>query len=314
MAARDERTDQPPTDVTSRARNKDVSTNTVNSTLCRMPRPHRLVVALVVAVTVCVAATVYAQRRRGGFGGRGGFGFNAQTASPKDFDGLFHFCRIVFRNALEGDGGGWSVDWPRADINLSIRLSELTKLDVSKAPSGEPNHLLIRLTDPALFDCPFVMMTEPGGAGFDDQEAAQLRLYLEKGGFLWADDFWGEYAWNWWVGQLRKALPASEFPIFDLAPDHPLLHTQFEVKKIPQIPSINFFFGTHQTSERGADSAVPHARAIADKNGRVMVLMTHNTDFGDAFEREGDDATYFLNFGPDGYAFGINAVLYALTH
>jgi hypothetical protein len=248
------------------------------------------------------------------FRGRGGFGFGARTASAKDFDGSFHFCRIVFRNSIQGDGGGWSVDYPRADINFSLRLSELTKTHVSRDVSGEPNHLLVRLTDKELFDCPFVMMTEPGGAGFDDQEAADLRLYLEKGGFLWADDFWGEYAWSWWVGQLRKALPAPEFPIFDLMPEHPLFHTQFEVKKVPQIPSINFFFGSRGTSERGADSAVPHARGIADKQGRLIVLMTHNTDFGDSWEREGDDATYFVNFGPDGYAFGIDAVLYALTH
>ncbi len=278
-------------------------------------RAPRLLIALLIAGLLCAAATVEAQRRRGGFGGgRGGFGFGTRVASPKDFDGLFHFCRIVFGNAPGGDGGGWSVDYPRADINLSIRLSELTKTDVSKDTTGEPNHLLVRLTDDELFDCPFVMMTEPGGAGFNDQEAAKLRLYLEKGGFLWADDFWGEYAWGWWVGQLRKALPAAEFPIFDVPLDHPLFHTQFDVKKLPQIPSINFFFGSHQTSERGADSATPHLRAIADKNGRIIVLMTHNTDFGDAWEREGDDATYFLNFGPNGYAFGINAVLYALTH
>jgi hypothetical protein len=187
---------------------------------------------------LCAAVSVEAQ-----FRGRGGFGFGARTASAKDFDGSFHFCRIVFRNSIEGDGGGWSVDYPRADINFSIRLSELTKTHVSRDASGEPNHLLVRLTDKELFDCPFVMMTEPGGAGFDDQEAAALRLYLEKGGFLWADDFWGEYAWSWWVGQLRKALPAAEFPIFDLPLDHPMFHTQFEVKKVPQIPSINFFFG-----------------------------------------------------------------------
>ncbi len=277
-------------------------------------RAPRLLIALLIAGLLCAAATVEAQRRRGGFGGRGGFGFGTRTASPLDFDGRFHFCRILFRNALDGDGGGWSVDYPRADINLSIRLSELTKLDVSKDTTGEPNHLLVRLTDDALFDCPFVMMTEPGGAGIDDQEAARLRLYLDKGGFLWADDFWGEYAWNWWVSQLRKALPAADYPIFDLPLDHPMFHSQFEVKKIPQIPSINFFFGGGRTSERGSDSAVPHARAIADKNGRMIVLMTHNTDFGDSWEREGDDATYFLNFGPNGYAFGINAVLYALTH
>jgi hypothetical protein len=116
------------------------------------------------------------------------------------------------------------------------------------------------------------------------------------------------------VGQLRKALPASDFPIFDLMPEHPLFHTQFEVKKVAQIPSIDFFFGSGRTSERGADSAMPHARGITDSKGRLIVLITHNTDFGDSWEREGDDATYFVNFGPDGYAFGIDAVIYALTH
>ena len=45
-----------------------------------------------------------------------------------------------------------------------------------------------------------------------------------------------------------------------------------------------------------------------------MVLITHNTDFGDSFEREADDPTYFLNFSVPGYAFGINTLLYAMTH
>ena len=116
------------------------------------------------------------------------------------------------------------------------------------------------------------------------------------------------------MAQLRKALPANEFPIFDLPLDHPMFHTQFEVKKVTQIPSINFYLGTGTTSERGADSATPHARAIADSHGRLIVLMTHNTDFGDSWEREGDSPAYFLAFGPKGYAFGINAILYALTH
>ena len=268
------------------------------------------------AVILAIAAQVdaqFRQRGRGGFGGGRGF-FNARYAEPQDFDGRWHFCRIVFRNDFRGDGGGWSVDYPRADLNLSIRLSELTKTDVSKAPSGEPNHLLVRLTDPALFDCPFIMMTEVGAAGLDDKEAAALHDYLVKGGFLWADDFWGDYAWQWWEAQLRKALPANEFPIVDLTPDHPLYHTQFDVKKTPQISSIGFWASTGSTSERGTESATVHTRAAVDSHGRVMVLMTHNTDFGDSFEREGDDPRYFLEFSVPGYAFGVNALLYSMTH
>ena len=266
-----------------------------------------LVVSVVIAL-LCTALA-HAQFRRG----RGGFGFGARTATAADFDGRFHFCRVVFRNAGDGDGGGWSVDYPRADINLSIRLGELTKTGVGRDATGEPTHLLVRLTSDELFDCPIVMMTEPGGAGLDEMEAARLRLYLDKGGFLWVDDFWGEYAWDHWVRELRRALPASDYPIVDLPLSHPIFHTQFEVRKVTQIPSINFFFGGG-TSERGADSAVPHVRALTDKAGRVLVVMTHNTDFGDSWEREGDDATYFANFGPDGYAFGINTFIYGLTH
>jgi len=89
----------------------------------------------------------------------------------------------------------------------------------------------------------------------------------------------------------------------------------YEVTHVPQIPSIDFWLGTGgATSERGVDSAEPHVRAILDDRGRIMVLMTYNTDFGDAFEREGDDHQYFLAFAPDGYAFGINALVYAMSH
>jgi len=272
---------------------------------------RRLRLVAIGVIALALAASVQAQFRRGG----GRAFFNARYATPQDFDGRWHFCRIVFRQDFRGDGGGWSVDYPRADLNLSIRLSELTKTDVSKAPTGEPNHLLIRLTDPELFDCPFIMMTEPGALGLSDEEAQKLHDYLVKGGFLWADDFWGTNAWEWWESQIRLALPRNEFDIVDLPPDHPLFRMQFDVKKTPQIPSINAWGGPGgNTSERGADSATVHTRAIADAHGRIMVLMTHNTDFGDSFEREGDDPSYFLEMSVPGYAFGINALLYSLTH
>jgi hypothetical protein len=268
---------------------------------------------LILAVLVAAASTVEAQFRRGfnrGFG-------NVRLSTPEDVDGSFQFCRIVFNGGFGGDnqGGSWNVDWPRADINLSIRLSELTKTTVGKASDGEPNHLLLRLTDDVLYQCPFIMMTEVGSAVISEPEAAKLRDYLLKGGFLWADDFWGTYAWQWWEAQVRRVLPATEYPFVELSSDHPLFHSQFQVPRTPQIASINFWAGSGgNTSERGFDSAEVHTRAILDDKGRIMVLSTHNTDLGDSFEREGDDPEYFRTMSLPGYSFGINVLVYAMTH
>ena len=275
---------------------------------------RRRVGVAALAAIVCAAAALSAAP----LGQRGGFRMSRTTlerwATAEDFDGSFQFCRLAFRNASNGDGAGWGVDYPRADQNLSIRLSELTRTPVSMDESGDPKPLLFQATSPELSHCPFVMMTEPGGAYFDDQEAAALRTYLLKGGFLWADDFWGEYAWQFWESQLRKVLPAGEYPIYDVPLTHPVFNQVMKVPSIPQIPCICFWDGANATSERGADSAVPHVRAINDDRGRIMVLMTHNTDFGDAYERESDNHAYFERFSIPGYAFGINVILYALSH
>ena len=237
-------------------------------------------------------------------------------ATANSFDGAFQYCRAMFRGIQGGDGGGWATDYPDADLNFSTRLGELTKTPISRDKrTGEPNHLVVPLTDPLLFHCPFIMMYEVGNFYIDDNEARLLREYLTKGGFLWVDDFWGAYAWNIWESQIRKALPSGEFPIVDLPLDHPIFHQFFEVKKKSQIPSINHWLGTGgDTSERGADSRQVHIRGIHDERGRLIVLMTHNTDFGDSWEREGLSHEYFVTFSVDGYAFGINTLIYAMTH
>ena len=270
--------------------------------------------ALIVAATLTSSAGAQLQQRRGGFGG--GYRRGPQIPANPPYDGSWMFCRIAFRNASDGDGAGWSVDWPRADENLSFRLSELTRTTVSRSATGEWNHVVIQLTDTQrLSHCPFIMMTEPGGTYFDEAEAAALRTYLQKGGFLWADDFWGDYAFEHWMNELRKALPSGEYPLMDVPIEHPLFHVLYDVREIPQIPSISFWYGTGGgTSERGRDSATPHVRAVSDHDGRVLVVMTHNTDFGDAFEREGDSRAYFERFAGAGYAFGVNTLLYAMTH
>jgi hypothetical protein len=258
-----------------------------------------------------VVSAVFAQRRRGFAPER-----QYRYATLDDFDGSFQFCRLVFRQSRYGDGGGWNVDFPRADENLSVRLSELTKTPIGMDENGIPKHLLVNLLDPVpLSHCPFVMATEVGALGLDPTEAANLRDYLLRGGFLWVDDFWGTAAWENFEAQIRQALPAGSFPIQELSLNHPIFHSQMVVARMPQIPSINAWGGPGgPTSERGYDSATPHARAIVDERGRVMVFITFNTDIGDSFEREGDDRNYFLEFSVHGYALGVNALLYAMTH
>jgi hypothetical protein len=179
--------------------------------------------------------------------------------------------------------------------------------------AGRPDHLIVRLTDDTLFQCPFIMMQEVGSLFLSDVDVERLRTYLLKGGFLWVDDYWGSYAWDVWASQIRKVFPASEYPIFDLPPDHPLYHTMFDLKGVPQIPSIGFW-RSGATSERGSDSARVNVRGIADANGRLMVFMTHNTDVSDSWEREGEDPAYFFNFSVQGYQVAVNVLLYAMTH
>lgn len=263
---------------------------------------------------VLIAGIVSLQAQRRGSIGRG-FYAGIREPAPGDFDGGFNFCRIWFTQNPYGDGGGWSADYPQADVNVSIRLSELTKTRVTFAGAEEPTHMVLRLTNPAIYQCPFIMMTEVGAASFDPADAAALRNYLLKGGFLWVDDFWGSYAWDTWQAQIRKVLPAPEYRLVDLPKDHALFRMQFHLPKgVPQVSSIGFWLRAGHTSERGSDSTEPHGRAIFDAHGRMLVFMTHNTDIGDSWEREAEDPRYFYNYSVHGYALGLNVLLYAMSH
>ncbi len=266
------------------------------------------------------AAGVVSAQRRGG-GGFGRFGRLAEGPGvpprypPRQFsDGAFTVCKVQYTTVrYEEQGVGWSTDYPYAGINLMTRLSELTKTPISRDPEGNPNYWVVRLTDDALFRCPFTIASDVGTAGFSVQEVARLREYLLKGGFLWVDDFWGSEAWQQWSMQIGLALP--DYQIVDIPVEHPIRHTMFDVNTVPQVTNINFWrrWGG-DTRERGPDSPYADFRMITDAKGRVMVVMTHNTDIGDSWEREGEDHEFFLQFSPAGYSLGVNVLLYAMTH
>jgi hypothetical protein len=232
-------------------------------------------------------------------------------------DGEFVICRLAYAQVRrEASGIGWETDYPYAEINLSTRFSELTRTRISRDTDGTPNYYVVRASDDQLFNCPVLFASDAGTIGFTEEHALRLRQYFLKGGFLWADDFWGTEAWENWEYQIGRVLPPDEFPIEDIPLDDPILRSQFEVKEIPQITNIQFWrqWGGTNTSERGDDSAEVHFRAIRDSHRRIVVLMTHNTDVADSWEREGEDPEFFFQFSPRGYALGVDVLLHALTH
>ena len=277
---------------------------------------RRLVGGAVLAAAVAAATIASAQRilvnpRMGGFSR-----IPPKWATAADFDGSFIFCRGFYTSVRREAGGqGWSTDYNAADNNFSVRLMELTLAHVKLDVDRQPNTVVVRLTDPLLYRCPILLMEDVGTIRLSTREVESLRDYFLKGGFLWVDDFWGSYAWEQWQAEIGRVLPPSEFPIFDIPTAHPIMHTLYDVKEIPQVSSINFWSTNRgSTSERGSDSPRANFRGINDANGNLIVVMTHNTDISDAWEREGEDPRFFYSFSPDGYAVGINVVVYAMTH
>ena len=270
--------------------------------------------AACLGVLAATATAVHAQRIWSGYYGRTPAKFPTATT----FDGNFHFCRAMFTSSHR-EKQGWGTDYPGADINLSVRLAELTKMRVTMTRDrGEsvPDHVVVRLTDDALFQCPFVLMEDAGTARFDDTETSRLREYLLKGGFLFVSDYHGTAAREQFDEEIKRVLPRDRYPVVDLTPpDHPLWRMMFPVASLPQIASINTWRRSGGTIERwNFDADPPEARGIADDHGRLMVVMVHNSDIPDPWEREGEDTDYFFRFSPDAYAVGIDVVLYALTH
>lgn len=241
----------------------------------------------------------------------------ARWAIPEDFDGSLVFCRGYYRQDRSEEGSwGWNVDYPGADYNLLVRIAELTKTRIRRDSKGKPLHVVVFLDSPLVFKCPVIFLSEVGTLKFSDSEVNNLRRYFEKGGFLWADDFWGSESWNQWNREIGRVLPSNYYPIIDIPATHPIRNMLFGVKEIPQIPNIGFWYQTHSTSERGEDSKEVHFRGIQNKNGRLIAVMTHNTDIGETMEMEGSDINgqFFYKFSPVGYSIGIDIFLYALTH
>ena len=223
--------------------------------------------------------------------------------------GKAHLGEYTFARLRYGSGGygwrqSWTTDYPKADEQFLIGLRNWVQssLDLSRDPTTVPPSVK------ELSKYPFIYAVEPGHMLLTTEDAAELREYLLRGGFLMLDDFWGSYEWANVQEQMRKVFP--EYQIKDLPLDHTLFHCYFDINEIVQVPNVgNAYRGI--TYEQ--DGYVPYYMAITNEEGRVMVFVARNADNGDAWEWI-DDPGYPLKYGLAAYRLGMNCIVYAMSH
>lgn len=221
-------------------------------------------------------------------------------------DEAFTFARVRYDS--HWGGRGWGVDYPDSDLNFSLRLQQLTSMRVN------PDPVIVRLSDEEIFDYPFLYMLEPGGIYLHEDEVLGLRKYCENGGFLMVDDFWGDEEYSVFHSEIKRVFPNRDVEELELS--HEIFHNVYDLQEKPQVPSIGWAYdGNTWEVRKGPSAREVHYRAIKDDDARIMVLICHNTDLGDGWEREGENREYFEEFSvKKAYPMGINIVTYAMTH
>ena len=226
--------------------------------------------------------------------------------------GEFTFVRTIYDSPSRGygrrgygyGGGTWTTDYPEADNNFIVGLREWAGTNLKIAPRPEALEIL----DDRIFDYPILYIVEPGFMDLSTEQAARLREYIMRGGFIFLDDFWGEYEWENVQEQFQKIVP--EYQIKDLPLSHSIFHSYLDVEEVVQVPNVyNAQRGI--TSEKGG--IVPHYMGVENKNGRLVAFIARNCDLGDAWEWI-NEPSYPVKYGLPAYKVGINVVIYAMSH
>ena len=206
----------------------------------------------------------------------------------------------------------WTIDYPRSDRHLLQGVRRLTRID---ARSVEQVVDLDGADD--VYNWPMMYAVEVGHWDLPDEQAAQLRDFLLRGGFLMVDDFHGDEPyhnvpseWRVFVASMTKVFPNR--PIQDLEGSNEIFHSVYDLDDRFQVPGWQWY-RTRRTYEAGETGKTPHWRGILDDKGRVMVAICHNMDLGDAWEWS-DDARYPEKWASLAYRIAMNYFIYDLTH
>ncbi len=223
----------------------------------------------------------------------------------KDAKAEFYFARLVYTDPYSGQDLAerpWHIDAPAAERHFLQGIARLSNIDATSKehfalPAGED-----------FFDYPWLYSVEPGWWDLTDEEVSRIREYLLRGGFLMVDDFHGTQEWGSFQRGMTKIFP--DRPIVDVGPDNPIFHTLYDIHPGIQIPGLQFVY-SGRTYER--DGVKPEWKGVYDDDGRLMVIINHNMDLGDAWEHA-DLPEYPEKYTAMAYRMGINYILYSMTH
>ncbi|MCC7375444.1 MAG: DUF4159 domain-containing protein [Verrucomicrobiales bacterium] len=228
----------------------------------------------------------------------------------------FTFARLRYTSSRrEQSSFAWWTDYADADLNLSFRIQQITSIKVNPEP------MVVEITDPKLFNYPWVFMSGAGNIALTDYEAERLRTYLLSGGFLMVDDFWGQAEWDGVAQALKQVLP--EFEPVDVPRNHPIFHGVYDLPDDLSLQTCNIRSAiankdtgiTWEDNHAGGNTREIHFRAIYDHRQRMMVFLCHNTDNGDGWEEESSDPWFFHTFSEQrDFPLAINILFYAMTH
>jgi hypothetical protein len=226
--------------------------------------------------------------------------FDRASQDDPPFDGKVTLVRLRWRSGSASSRGGfgsaWNHDYPRAERHLALIVRELTAVDIRTDAS-----LVLALDDPALFQYPIAFMWEPGFWNLTDAEAASLRAYLLKGGFVVFEDFDGPQQWSHFEAQMRQVLPHGRFVRLDRADR--IFDTFFRIQDIDAIlhPMYRLrpsYYGIFEDN---------------DRSKRLMVVANFDNDVPEYWEWSGE-GLYPFDASNEAYKLGVNYLIYGLTH
>ena len=224
----------------------------------------------------------------------------------------FQLARVKYRTFGGGGSHGyfqpwWAIDYPLAEEHFFPALRRSTNIQVA----DEERHL--DLMDDRIFEYPFLFMQQPGRGEWNptSKEAARLREFCLRGGFLLVDDLHGEYDWAIFASAIKRVFP--DRPIVDIPESDPLMHVFFDLDERTPIPGLRHlrYNGSGQIVARL--EGPPRWRGIYNDHGYLMVAVNFNSDMGDSWEHA-DDPYYPVPMTALGYKLGINYIVYAMTH